>query len=64
MEVSTINRIKNTFLESGELNLVLRETMMTVTGTVGNKVVFVKYCPDFKVFFAKSCKINQILFSR
>ena len=28
MEVSKINRIKNTFLETGELNLVLRETMI------------------------------------
>ena len=36
-------------LQSPELNLGLRKTVMIVTGTVCRKVVFVKYCPDFKV---------------
>ena len=33
-----------------ELNLGLSKTGMIVTDTVCNKVVFVKYCSDFKVF--------------
>ena len=37
-------------LQSSELILGLRKTAMIVTCAVCNKVVFVKYCPDFKVF--------------
>ena len=50
-------------LQSSELNLGLRRTAMIVTGTVCNKVVFAKYCPDFKVFFSKIMhKISNIIF--
>ena len=64
MEVSKINRIKNAFLESGELNLVLRETMIDCDRYRWQQGRFRIVLSGFQSFFAKSCKINQILFSR
>ena len=39
-------------LESRELNLVLRKTGIIVrhARAFSNQAVFVKYCPDFKIF--------------
>ena len=64
MEVSKINRIKNTFLETGELNLVMRETMIDCDRYLWQQGHFRKVLSGFQSFFPKSCKINQILFSR
>ena len=62
MAVSKINLITNTFLESGyQLNLVL--AMIDCDMHRCNKVVFVKYRTDFKVFFSKIIHtISNIIF--
>ena len=49
-------------LQSRELNLVLRKTEMIVTGAVCNKVVFLKYCLDFKVYSEIMYTISNIIF--
>ena len=53
MEVSKINRIKNTFLESGELrlNLVLRETMIDCDRYRSQQGRFRKVLSGFQSFF-------------
>ena len=48
-------------LQNRELNLVLRKTAIIV---ISNQAVFVKYCPDFKVFFLETMKgISNFVFS-
>ena len=53
--------MKNNFfgveLQSRELNLVLSKNYDDCrTGAVSNKAVFIKYCPDFKVFSRNHAK--------
>ena len=48
-----------------EMNLVPRKTAIIVRQVpFCKKVVFVKVLSGFQSFFEKSCKINEILFSR
>ena len=49
-------------LQNHELNLVLRKTAIIM---ISRKTVFVKYCPDFKVFsrnHERNIKIQTTLF--
>ena len=62
MEISIIQGNKK-YNSGVELNLGLRKTTMTVRDNLYRRAVLIKVLSGFQGFFAKSCKINQILLS-